>query len=92
MIPDYDMLMEVKARDLCGVFGGVTNPAIGSFEGASKGIQSEEIRVMEFFCTEAQLSKNEGFLWELLSKMWNSLNQETPACSTNGRMVLISQG
>lgn len=90
-IPGFEKKAEETARALCARFGGITSyPATGYFEGANRGAQKEAIQVLEFFCGPEELAREEAFLWSLLLKLRRRLNQESVACSLDGRMTLVT--
>jgi hypothetical protein len=89
-IPNFETLTDEMARTLCLKFGGATSyPATGYFERADHSVQKEAIRVLEFFCTPEELSRKGDFVWQLLTKLRAALQQESMACSLDGRMILV---
>ncbi len=82
---------EAVAIILCKRFGGVTSyPAKGSFTRDSGDIQTESVMVLESYCEPEVWDANRTFMERLAGTLASLLNQESIACSLDGRMELIN--
>jgi len=81
---------EAVATILCDRFGGVTSyPAKGSFTRDSGAMQTESVMVLESYCEPGVWDTNRAFMEHLAATLASLLNQESIACSLDGRMELV---
>lgn len=83
-----DIRQSVETK-LCERFGGVTSYAAeGVFKRAEGGVQREKVRVVECYAEQGDWQASEKMLLLWLAELCVRLEQESIACSIDGKMVL----
>lgn len=78
--------------ELCERFGGVTSyDAEGVFRRAAGGIQREQVRVVECYAEHEEWLRWEGTFRAWAGDLCERLEQESIACSIDGKMVLTER-
>jgi hypothetical protein len=88
-IEGFEETADEVAGLLCRRFGGATTyGATGHFT-CRDGLRRESVRVVEFFCAPGNLDRERHFLYGLINRLGNELDQENMALSIDGSLLLL---
>lgn len=84
-VSNLEQISDSLAEMLRHKFGGATRyPATGYF-----GDQKEQVVVIECYCTQEDWTAASEYLHGVMQALGSYLEQESIACSLDGRMVLV---